>query len=556
VTKFNYALKVNKEMNKKVCIIGLDGGTWSVFRPLLKYLPNLESLVNEGTTGNLNSVIPPVTAPAWVSFATGQHPGHHGIFDFRQFNRRVNRIQFNNSSSINAPTIWQLLDQSGKKSITLNVPLTYPISPVNGILISGMMSPGATGKIEERICYPKNIADALNQRFPDYRLFVSQDLYYEKGLDAFLREAKKVTQVRGELALYLMQNYEWDFFMVHFQNLDSVQHALWPILDDITQNPTNFIEHPLFDYLKTLDQIIGAIHHPLDDSTTLIILSDHGFGPLNKLLNLNAWLREDDLLVTRKYRKFYKLFLNQLYKPIRLGYRLKLERWNFANLILSQIHQKLNRLIQKIDIDWTQTKVYILPGPFIYGLLYFNMSRADKRYQTLKNEVIQKLCKIIDKETGEKVVAEVFDVDKLYDTTKPEISPDLIVQFKTGYISFSNPNASDDGNNSLISRATRDRGTHRVEGMVIFHGENIRKNIQIEKAEIIDLLPTILAILQIPIPTRLDGKVLDEIFISPEKLNRLQIEDEVPKKEADAAFQYSVQEQDEVANRLKQLGYL
>ncbi len=543
-------------MNRKICIIGLDGGTWSVFRPLLKYLPNLESLVDQGTVGNLNSVIPPVTAPAWVSFATGQNPGHHGIFDFRQFNRRDNRIQFNNSSSINAPTIWQLLDQSGKKSITLNVPLTYPISPVNGILISGMMSPGVTGKIEERICYPKNIADALNQRFPDYRLFVSQDLYYEKGLDAFLKEVKKVTQTRGELALYLMQNYEWDFFMVHFQNLDSVQHALWPILDDITQNPTNFMEHPLFDYLKTLDHIIGEMRHKLDESTTLIVLSDHGFGPLNKLLNLNAWLRQEGLLVTNRYRKLYKLFLNQLYKPIRLGYRLKLERWNTANLILSQIHQKLNRLIQKIDIDWTQTKVYILPGPFIYGLLYFNMSRADERYLTLKNEVTQKLGKIIDEETGEMVVEQVFDVDKIYDITKPEISPDLIVQFKTGYISFSNPNVSDYGNHHLISPATRDRGTHQVEGMVIFHGENIKKNTQIEKAGIIDLLPTILAILQISIPAKLDGKVLEEIFISPEKLNRLQSAKEAPKKETADTFQYSVQEQEEVANRLKQLGYL
>lgn len=543
-------------MNKKVCIIGLDGGTWSVFKPLLKFLPNLQRLVNEGVSGNLNSVIPPVTAPAWVSFATGKHPGHHGIFDFRQFNRYYHRIQFNNSSCITAPTIWQLMNQAGKKSITLNVPLTYPIMPVNGIMISGMMSPGITGKIEERICFPKNLTEELNRRFPDYRLFVSQDLYYEKGLDYFLKEVKKVTQARAELALFLMENYEWDFFMVHFQNLDSIQHALWPIITTIIQDPGNYCEHPLFDYIKTLDLIIGQIHHKLEKTTNLIILSDHGFGPLNKLFNLNAWLRQGNLLFTNKYRKLLKLFLRQFYKPVRFGYRLKLEQRNFTNLILSQFHQKLNRLIQQIDIDWIRTKVYTLPGPFIYGLLYFNMSREDTQYPALKNELIQKLSKIIDDETGELIVEDIFDVDKIYEVIKPDITPDLIIQFKMGYISFSNLDENDKGNNQLISSAIRDRGTHRVEGMVVFHGEEIKKNTQIEKARIIDLLPTILAILRIPIPADLDGNVLNEIFIEPDKLNCVQNSAGAFTKETNDNFQYSAQEEDEVANRLKQLGYL
>ncbi|MBN2088909.1 alkaline phosphatase family protein [candidate division KSB1 bacterium] len=542
-------------MEKKVCVIGLDGGTWTVFKPLLKFLPNLERLVAEGVSGTLNSVIPPVTAPAWVSFATGKNPGQHGIFDFRQFNRLNNRIQFNNSSSVHAATIWQLMNQAGKKSITLNVPLTYPISPVNGIMISGMMSPGATGKIEERICFPKNIAQELNQRFPDYRLFVSQDLYYEKGLETFLLEVKKVTQARGELALFLMQHYDWDFFMVHFQNLDSVQHALWPILMNIIQNPEKFIEHPLFDFLKTLDRIIGQIKEKLEPTTALIILSDHGFGPLNKLFNLNAWLHQESLLAVNRFGKFYKWFLNQLYKPIRLGYRLKLEQWNITNLILSRFHQKLNQVIQQIDIDWNKTKVYILPGPFIYGLLYFNISREDEKFQILKGELIQKLEKMIDEETGERIVEQIFDVDKIYDVLKPEISPNLIIQFKPGYICFSNP-ISKKSENKLILPTQRDHGTHQVEGMIIFHGEEFKKNTRIENAGIIDLLPTILAILQIPIPAALDGKILNEIFLLPENLKSVQSSKEATEQSTNENFQYSAQEHDEVANRLKELGYL
>ncbi len=542
-------------MNKKVCVIGLDGGTWTVFKPLLKFLPNLQQLVAAGVSGNLNSVIPPVTAPAWVSFATGKNPGRHGIFDFRQFNRMDHQIQFNNSSSVHSPTIWQLMNQAGKKSITLNVPLTYPISPVNGIMISGMMSPGATGKIEERICLPKEIAHELNQQFPDYRLFVSQDVYYKKGLDAFLLEVKKVTRARGELALFLMQHYEWDFFMVHFQNLDSVQHALWPVLMEITENPENFLEHPLFDFLKTLDQIIGQIKEKLDQTTTLIVLSDHGFGPLNKLFNLNVWLRQEGLLSSRRWGKFYKILLNQLYKPIRLGYRLKLERWNAVNMVLNRCHQNLNRIIQRIDIDWDKTKVYILPGPFIFGLVYFNLSRADKKYQILKEEVIQKISKIRDHETGELIVEQVFDVDKIYRVAKPDISPDIIIQFKPGYISFSDPNGNDGGNN-LILPAMRDRGTHQVAGMVIFHGETIKTNTLIDNAKIIDLLPTILAVLQIPIPADLDGKILKEIFRTPENLECVGGIEAIPEKMTNENFQYSAQEQEDVANRLKELGYL
>jgi len=70
----------------KLVIIGIDGGTYSIIDPLIEKgaLPNLRRLIKSGVKGILKSTYPPLTAPAWVSFMTGENPGKHGFFDFRR----------------------------------------------------------------------------------------------------------------------------------------------------------------------------------------------------------------------------------------------------------------------------------------------------------------------------------------------------------------------------------------------------------------------------------------------------------------------------------------
>lgn len=128
---------------RKVFVISLDGATWDVLRPLMNqgYLPNLRQVLASSLTADLESVVPPVTAPAWTSFMTGKNPSKHGIFDFTRFDGQDYQWKLNNSQHIRSKTVWQILSEKGKRVVVLNLPYTYPTYPVNGVMVSGWDAP-------------------------------------------------------------------------------------------------------------------------------------------------------------------------------------------------------------------------------------------------------------------------------------------------------------------------------------------------------------------------------------------------------------------------------
>src|ERR1700751_4183666 len=128
---------------KKVFIVSLDGATFDVINPLIAqgYMPNLGQLVSTSVSVDLESVVPPVTAPAWTSFMTGKHPNKHGIFDFARFDQSEYRWKINNATNIQSKTIWRILSEKGKRVVVLNLPYTYPPQEINGVCVSGWDAP-------------------------------------------------------------------------------------------------------------------------------------------------------------------------------------------------------------------------------------------------------------------------------------------------------------------------------------------------------------------------------------------------------------------------------
>lgn len=95
-------------------VIGIDGGEWAVIDRLIEEgrLPHIAALREEGVAGNLESVTPPVSPPAWNSILTGTNPGKHGIFDFSTFDEHYQRRSINASDRRSAP-FWRVLNDHG-----------------------------------------------------------------------------------------------------------------------------------------------------------------------------------------------------------------------------------------------------------------------------------------------------------------------------------------------------------------------------------------------------------------------------------------------------------
>ena len=175
------------------------------------HLPTFEKLMNEGAYGELESTIPPLSAPAWPSIVTGLNPGQHGIYGFitetrEQGNRKV---CIHNSNSLKGLALWDILKPHKKRSILVNVPLTHPPYPINGIMVSGFPSPG-----NRLIAYPKEVENTLREKFPYYKIdvdFVDRD-YRKLDKRKFISDVYDILKNRAELSLYLLKNYKWDLF--------------------------------------------------------------------------------------------------------------------------------------------------------------------------------------------------------------------------------------------------------------------------------------------------------------------------------------------------------
>src|SRR5258708_11462961 len=164
-------------MGSHVFVIGLDGATFDLIHPFIAqgFLPNLQSLISKGSYGELSSTIPPVTASAWTSFMTGKNPGKHGLFDFMQ--RRKNSYDLAPVSAFDrdGKAVWEIASELGKKCIVIGVPVTYPPTPLNGLMVTGMLTPRGAADYT----YPPELKNEIAGAIGEY--IVYSDEVYSKG---------------------------------------------------------------------------------------------------------------------------------------------------------------------------------------------------------------------------------------------------------------------------------------------------------------------------------------------------------------------------------------
>ncbi len=285
-------------MADKVIMIGLDGATWDVLDSLAEggELPNLTKIRDGGAHGVLESVIPPITPSAWTSFMTGVNPGKHGIFGFGKRPDNAYSMAWCNYSDIRSPTFQKILSSENKRVVMVDVPFTYPPEKVNGIVISGMGTPS----VESEFTHPKEMREEVLNRFDNYLLDVENiSGESEKEIMVFLDQVFELTRQREKLGLFLIDEHPWDFFMLAFVGMDRIQHSLWKILDK--EHPAYRKEYVKYrprivDYYRYVDSIIGRFLEKVGDDDVLMIMSDHGFGPLHRGFYVNRWLYEKGFL--------------------------------------------------------------------------------------------------------------------------------------------------------------------------------------------------------------------------------------------------------------------
>jgi predicted AlkP superfamily phosphohydrolase/phosphomutase len=541
----------------RVLVIGIDGATFDLIRPWADdgELPNLGRLMREGAHGSLESTLPPVTSPAWPTFATGKNPGKHGVFDF--IRPLGGRFELVNASSLRAKTLWDILSEAGRSVGIMNVPVTYPPKPVNGFVIGGMLSP-----MSGTFTYPADVLDRYADDLPPYR--IAPNVQYKEGNEeAFIADLLDLVRRRGAYALRLMEDHPQDFLMVHFQATDVLQHALWRIFDPThpRHDPDLAAETlPAFrDVYRAIDEAIGRMLERLDDDATAIVMSDHGFGPLHHTVNVNLFLLEQGLLSLKQgawNRLKTGLFMAGL-TPASIWHLI--ESAGLQNYVWQVSKSTRNRVVSKFlsfdDVDWSRTVAYSIGH---VGQVYINLKGREPQgivepgaeYSVVRSQVAEALRELRHPKTGEPMVDEVIPGDTVVHGPYASRSADLHLVMD-GYRAIAFPLFAAD--RRIVTRQIRgDSGCHRRHGVLIAWGHGIRSGAVLDDARIHDLAPTILHLKGLPVPNDMDGRVLTEA---------LDIDRSVEYERADEAQDgtqdsLSPEETAEVEDRLRSLGYL
>ncbi len=516
--------------DQKVLIIGLDGGTLDLILPWVKegHLPALGRLIEQGASGPLQSTFPPLTGPAWSSFITGKSPGRHGVMEF--FFRKNGTYQqvLNNRQNIDGKSLWKIISDSGHEVGIMGVPLTYPPEQVNGFLVTGLLTPPN----RRDFTYPQELLAEIEENLGVYRLR-HDEKYRPSNPQPFLDEQYAILQNNTDAALYLINNKPWDLFMVHILGTDRIQHEFWHVMDESHPHHDPIerqrMGNVILDFFKEVDASVNRILEMAGDAN-VIVMSDHGFGPVHKFINFNVWLLQQGYLVLNRdisTRLRYILF--------RLGFNysvlghliLKLGLGKQAKEVGRARREDLQRrfFLSLSDVDWNRSRVYSMGN---FGQIYINLKGREPQgsvspgieYEELVDELRQKLIEMVDPDNGLPVIERVFRGEDVYEGPYIKQAPDLI--FFTRKMEYKAMGLSDFSSHKVFEPVYGTTGHHRMNGLLICQKQGVFvEGKKIQEARIQDLVPTILYMMNKAIPQDMDGKVMLDLFTPEFKENHV-----------------------------------
>lgn len=539
---------MGKSDGPDVLLLGIDAACHSVVEPLVEEgaIPNLAALFEKGAVGPLASQIPPWTPSAWPSLFTGVNPGQHGVFGFLTFDGYDWRVV--DRTDVRELALWELLDAHDMSSVVVNVPVTHPPDEIDGAVVPGYISP------EDPDCHPPGLLEEIREAVGDYQIYPPEPADRAERVEGYRTQ----TRMRGDAFRYLCDKFDPEFGFVQFQHTDTVFHEL-PGDEDAVKA-----------VYEAVDDEVGSI---LDryDPELVVVASDHGIGPYSgPEFRVNDYLRTHDFVETTTSGDgmpgWSTIARNRLQNGEK-GEKGGQPPIAKAFALLSQVgltSQRIERLLRTVRldgivgemvsndiaraaserVDFENSTAYMrarvecgvrinLEGREPNGIV------AQENYEEVRDELIAVL-EAAETPDGDPVFDRVQPREDVFDGPFVDDVADVIVvpaDFDQ-YLS-----------SSLHGSAFGPRSepyNHKETGLVAMAGPEIEADRDISGGSLLDIAPTILSALDVPLNSRMDGEPLPGI--SPTETQSY------PKPTAMTADDTGGDEA--VENRLANLGYL
>ena len=458
---------------KRAMIIGLDCAEPSlVLGRFRDQLPTLSALADAGAYGRLESVVPPITVPAWSCMMSSRTPGDLGIYGFRnRADHSYDGLFIANGAAVKEPRLWDIVGRRGMRSIVLGVPGTFPVRPLNGVMVSCFLTPSTQSQYTFPPALRNEVEDVVGEYLFDCTEFRTEDK------DDLLRQIYEMTDKRFKLADHFLSTKPWELFAMVEMGTDRIHHGFWKDMDPAHRKhvPGGAYEQAILDYHIHVDGLLANLLRHADDETAVLVVSDHGAKRMDGGIRINEWLRQEGLL------------------------GLQREPEGRAST-------------RDCGIDWSRTKVWAEGG--YYSRVFLNVEGREPEgtipaadYERFRDELAQRICAIPD-ELGNPIPTKVFRPEDAYPEIKG-IAPDLIVHFGDLYWRAVGTVGGDEGIYTFDNDTGPDDANHAQHGMFILRAPGVEPGLR-EGAHLLDVAPTVLELLGQPVPPAMRGASLRE----------------------------------------------
>jgi predicted AlkP superfamily phosphohydrolase/phosphomutase len=404
-------------------VIGLDAATPPVVEAMLEAgeLPNLARLCASGSRGTLESTLHPLTPQAWTTMVTGVNAGRHGIWDFSERDESGYRLRIVNGSRRRAPALWDYLGAKGIRSGLVNIPFTAPAPTIDGFAVAGLDA----APRDDALTYPRELAETLRRRFGELDLDHSFPLDSSGRVDIGIVERAATQKV--EMARWLSEQYDPQLLFVVFMSADHIHHLSWPDWEE------RGLRSRVADVYRVLDGAVGGLAD--DPDRNVLVVSDHGGGSLDGVVNLNAWLAREGFLEYASAGTMAtggEAARHAVFRVDRLRRRLPRRLRSFARRRAPKLRDRVHQLRDYSVIDWRRTRAFAY-GTF--GSIVVNLEGRERfgtvdpsEYDAVRADIAGRLESLTDPD-GRPIVGAVYRREELFDGPELETMPDLIVEF-------------------------------------------------------------------------------------------------------------------------------
>jgi predicted AlkP superfamily phosphohydrolase/phosphomutase len=458
-------------MASRALVIGLDcAPPQLVFERWREDLPTLRSLMERGRYGVLRSCDPPITVPAWACMTSSRSPGALGIYGFR--NRRDHSyagLTIADSRSVSSPRVWDVLSARGRPAIVIGVPPGYPVTALNGVMISCFLTPDTQ---RSQYTYPAELKQEIEGLVGSY--MVDVDDFRTSDKERLLADIEEMTEKRFRVAEHLLETRPWDLFFMVEMGTDRMHHAFWRFFDSEHRlhEPGNRFEGAMLDYYRALDEKIDRLLRFADGDTAVLVVSDHGAKRIDGGICVNEWLRNE-------------------------GY-----------LVLAEEPAEPTPLRPEM-VDWSRTTAWGEGG--YYCRLSLNVEGREPQgtvpaheYEHVRAELKAKLEALGD-EQNQPIGTVAYRPEELY-SQQNGIPPDLLVYF--GELAWRSIGQVGTGSVHVLENDTGpDDANHAPEGLYLLAAEGVETGPG-EERDLRDIAPTLLTLLGEPVPADMEGRSL------------------------------------------------